>query len=166
MTDARSTDKVQAGVVNRWSHKLAELFGAASSSETTDVERMSWRSIKRLAVDSYRQQGYEVRELDDAGAHAGADLVLTKSTQRLLVSCKHWKSRKIGEKIVRELYGTMAAQNATGAILISCGSVSLDASRFANLGHIKLVDAVQLQQQLLQAQPVWREAPLPRSAAG
>ena len=71
-------------------------------------------------------------------------MLLTKASQRLLLQCKYWKTRKLAEMPVRELYGMMAAQSANAGILITSGTFTLEASRFAGYGHIQLIDAPRL----------------------
>jgi restriction system protein len=45
---------------------------------------------------------------------------------------------------VRELYGMMAAHSANAGILITSGSFTLEASRFAGYGRIQLIDGPRL----------------------
>src|SRR5580700_5523609 len=111
---------------------------AAATDTLLKLEALSQQDLERLVTGAYRVRGYEVRA-DDAG-----DLLLTKLDQRLLLQCKHWKTRKIGEMPVRELYGSMAAHSASGGVMISSGTFTLEATRFANFGGIELLDAVKL----------------------
>jgi restriction system protein len=48
-----------------------------------------------------------------------------------LVQCKHWKIRKVGVKIARELYDLVASEKADGGILITSGQYTQDAHAFA-----------------------------------
>ena len=71
-------------------------------------------------------------------------MLLTQGDQRVLLQCKYWKTRKLAEMPVRELYGMMAAQSANAGILITSGSFTLEASRFAGYGRIQLIDGPRL----------------------
>jgi restriction system protein len=39
----------------------------------------------------------------------------------VFVQCKHWKARSVGVKVVRELYGVMAAKNVKQGIVVTYG---------------------------------------------
>jgi restriction system protein len=133
---------------------LKKSLNAAATDALLKLDGMSIQEVERLATGAYRVRGYEVRVLDSADSQDN-DLLLTRETQRVLLQCKYWKTRKIGEMPVRELYGVMAAHSATGGVLISSGTFSLEASRFAGLGGIELLDAGKFRQLLSResAQP-------------
>jgi restriction system protein len=43
---------------------------------------------------------------------------LRKNGQLVFVQCKHWKARSVGVKVVREIYGVMAAKSVKQAIVV------------------------------------------------
>jgi restriction system protein len=124
--------------------RLAALFGGTAAGSAQPLGRMPWRDVQHLIGEAYRRRGYEVRDLAGASSPAGADLMLIKATQRLLVVCQQWHCRKLRERPVRELYGAMAAQGATGGMLINAGTITPDAWRFAGLGRIEIIDVPRL----------------------
>jgi restriction system protein len=113
--------------------------GSAAADDLLAVSGRSQKEIERLVAEAYRRQGYQVSELGGADK-ADAGMLLIKASQRLLLQCKYWKTRKLAEMPVRELYGMMAAQSANAGILITSGTFTLEASRFAGYGHIQLID--------------------------
>jgi|HubBroStandDraft_6_1064221.scaffolds.fasta_scaffold76221_2 restriction system protein len=108
------------------------------------LEVLTQEDLQRLIAAAYRVRGYDVRAVKGSDHQEGDDLLLTKDAQRLLLQCKYWKARKIGEMPVREMYGSMAGQSATGGVLVSTGVFSLEATRFANFAGIDLMDAAKL----------------------
>ena len=50
------------------------------------------------------------------GSDGGIDLRLKKSGNVFLVQCKHWKTQKVDVRIVREMYGLMTAERASGQL--------------------------------------------------
>jgi restriction system protein len=60
-------------------------------------------------------------ENDSAGPDGGIDLVIRKDGNRYLVQCKQWRSQKVGVKVVREMFGLVAAEKAAGGIVICSG---------------------------------------------
>ena len=85
-----------------------------------------------------------VLENPSAGADSGIDLRLRKNGQVTFVQCKHWKSKSVGVKIVRELYGVMTAAKANSCILATFGNFTQEAKNFAKGKPIDLIAGNQL----------------------
>ena len=60
------------------------------------------------------------------------------------VQCKHWKTQKVDVRVVREMYGVMTAERASGAIIITSGLFTQDVRIFAEDKPIDLVEGYQL----------------------
>ena len=75
-----------------------------------------------------------------SGADGGVDLILHREGQTALVQCKQWKTWKVGVKIVRELYGVMAAQKAARGVVVVCGRFTREDKAFAEGKPLELVD--------------------------
>ena len=82
---------------------------------------MGWREFETLVGESFRQQGFVVTETGGSGADGGIDLKLRKDNEVFLVQCKQWRAYKVSVQIVRELFGVMAAQGATGGFVVTSG---------------------------------------------
>ena len=108
------------------------------------IRSLSWKEFEELVGEAYRRQGYTVRENPGAGPDGGIDLVLKKGGNTYLVQCKQWRSWKIGVKVVREMYGLLAAQHAAGAIIITSGIFTQEAKNFASEKPIDLVEGREL----------------------
>jgi len=74
---------------------------------------------------------------------------------------KHWKARSVGVKVVRELFGVMAAKNVKHGIVVTYGAFTAEAMEFAKANSIALIDGPKLTQMIaavqqsgnMQAQP-------------
>jgi restriction system protein len=108
------------------------------------IRSLNWREFEQLVGEAYRRQGYAVRENTGAGPDGGVDLVLKKDGNTYLVQCKQWRSWKIGVKVVREMYGVMTANYASGGIVITSGMFTQEAKSFAAGKPIDLVEGRQL----------------------
>jgi restriction system protein len=108
------------------------------------IRELSWREFEELVGEAYRRQGYSVAETGGGGADGGIDLVLRKNGEKLLVQCKHWKMARIGVKVVRELYGVVAGESASGGIVICSGTFTQEAHDFAKGKPIELVEGAAL----------------------
>jgi restriction endonuclease Mrr len=126
------------------------VLSAAATDDLLAISGRSQKEVERLVAEAYRRLGYQVDALGGGAAAAEAGMLLTKAAQRVLLQCKYWKTRKIAEQPVRELYGVMAAHNANAGILVTTGSITLEASRFAGFGRIQLIDGPRLLAMLRQ----------------
>ena len=124
---------------NAW--RKGQLFDRQTGIKT--LRTISWQEFEELVGEAYRRQGYTVAETGGGGADGGVDLVLRRGGEKLLVQCKHWKMEKVGVKVVRELYGVVAAEGATGGIVISSGMFTLEAIDFTRGKPLELIAEVQ-----------------------
>jgi restriction system protein len=108
------------------------------------LRTISWQEFEELVGEAYRRKGYAITESGGGGADGGIDLILRKGGENLLVQCKHWKMDKVGVKVVRELYGVVTAERATGGVVISSGSFTQEAKDFARGKPLKLLDGSEL----------------------
>lgn len=115
------------------------------------LDNMNWREFEMLIGEGFRLQGYSVLENFEGGPDGGIDLTLRKDGEKFLVQCKQWRAFKVGVTVVRELYGVMAAQGATGGYVVTSGQFSAEAEAFAKGRNLHLIDGPKLQQLLRQA---------------
>jgi len=112
----------------------------AASPDRSALNNMSWQQFEALVGEAFRRKGYAVTENGGGGADGGIDLALKKEGETFLVQCKQWKAQKVGVSTVRELYGVMAAEGATGGFVVTSGVFTDEARAFAEGRNIELVD--------------------------
>jgi restriction system protein len=123
------------------SKKFARIAGAVDPGNA--IRSLSWYEFERMVGEALRRQGYTVAETKK-GPDGGVDLVLRKDGERFLVQCKQWRAFKVSVQVVRELYGVMAAQGATGGFVVTSGAFTAEARRFACGTSIQLIDGQRL----------------------
>jgi restriction system protein len=131
-------------LIDRLSHNNRDELTAAAADDLLAISGLAQKEVERVVAEAYRRRGYQLVVLATSGTQPDGGMMLTKATQRLLLQCKYWNTRKIAEMPVRELYGMMAAHDANAGILITSGSFTLEASRFAGYGSIQLIDGPRL----------------------
>jgi restriction system protein len=131
-------------LIERLAGKTSDVLSPAAADDLLALSGLARTEVERAMTDAYRRQGYQVADLAASGAEPDGGTLLTKAAQRVLLQCKHWNNRKIAEMPVRELYGMMAAHDANVGILVSSGSFTLEATRFACYGSIQLIDGPRL----------------------
>ena len=120
----------------------------AESSDGAALRAMVWRDFERLVGEAFRQRGYAVLETGGNGADGGIDLKLKRASETFLVQCKHWRAYKVPVTVVRELYGVMSAQGASGGFVVTSGVFTADAREFAQGRNIELIDGSALKQMI------------------
>ncbi|MCY4029624.1 MAG: restriction endonuclease [Acidobacteria bacterium] len=104
------------------------------------IRALSWREFEELVAEAYRRDGYRVVENDEPGPDGGVDIRLRRNGALHLVQCKNWLTRRVGVRVVREVYGVLAAERAQQAVIVCSGDFTEDARRFAAGKPIRLVD--------------------------
>ena len=110
-----------------------------------DIRGLSWRQFEEYIAEIYRRRGYTVRENLSGGPDGGIDIHLERDGKPHLVQCKHWKSKKVGVSVVRELYGVMVSEGALSASVVTTGMFTEEACQFAADKAIDLIDGNQLE---------------------
>jgi restriction system protein len=104
---------------------------------------LSPRQFEKYVALIFRHKGFQVRHRGRSGDH-GVDLEVVSSLGRLgIVQCKRYRST-VGEKVVRDLFGTMAHEGAAHAFLVTAGNISESARVWAAGKPITLVDGARL----------------------
>ena len=112
----------------------------AGSPHRGTLNDMSWKQFEALVGEAFRRKGYAVTETGGSGADGGIDLALKKAGETFLVQCKQWRALKVGVTTVRELYGVMAANGASGGFVVTSGVFTDEARAFAVGRNIELLD--------------------------
>lgn len=112
----------------------------AGSPHRGALNEMSWKQFEALVGEAFRRKGYSVTETGGGGADGGIDLALKKDGEISLVQCKQWRALKVGVTTVRELYGVMAANGASGGFVVTSGAFTDEARAFAVGRNIELLD--------------------------
>jgi len=143
---------------NTW--RRGELFRSQNSIQT--LRSINWREFEDLVGEVYKRKGFAVTETGGGGADGGVDIILKKGGEVLLVQCKQWRLEKVGVKIVRELFGVVSAEGASGGIVISSGLFTQEAQDFAKGKPLELIDGPELTKIIadVQNRPVPKKAPL------
>ena len=113
---------------------------------------LSWRQFESLVSEAFRRKGFLVLDNIEDGPDGGVDLRLRKNGQVVFVQCKHWKARSVGVKVVRELYGVMAAKNVKHGIVVTYGEFTSEAREFGKANSIALIDGPKLTQMIASVQ--------------
>ncbi|MBP6750929.1 MAG: restriction endonuclease [Xanthomonadaceae bacterium] len=112
--------------------------------------RIGRAEFERLLAEHYREQGWQVERCANAqGIDRGIDFKLRRQQEYVLVHCKHWNALEAPQHDVNGLIAAMAAESATGAILICGGEFSPEARIAAQRqARLRLIDGAALREML------------------
>ncbi len=125
--------------------RRAALHGdVASRGKLAPFANMSWQDFERVVGEHFRRRGFAVAETGGGGADGGVDIALSRGSDRYLVQCKHWRALRVGVEPVRELYGVIHARRSAGGFVVTSGTFTDEAKRFAEGREIELIDGAAL----------------------
>jgi len=111
--------------------------------EIEDLQILPPHQFELLISALFEHFGFRTKKVGRSGDH-GVDLMVSnKSGEKWVVQCKRWRG-SIGEPILRDLYGSMHHENAERGFLMTTGTFSQAASRWAEGKPITLYDGVGL----------------------
>ncbi len=97
------------------------------------------KSFEYYVAGLFRQKGYAVTVRGRSGDH-GVDLELKSARdKRAIVQCKRYRGT-VGEKIVRDLFGTLLHERASRAFLVTTADISDAAAKWSQGKPITLID--------------------------
>ena len=146
--------------------KGSRLLDEAAADPRGALSAMGWQDFERLICEAFRREGYRVDERGGSAPDGGIDLIATKAKRRILIQCKHWKAQQVRVSVVRELHGVVAAKRADGGVVVTSGTFTKEASEFARVAQIRLIDGDALEQMIRSAQagPSGSESPAVEAA--
>jgi restriction system protein len=136
---------VGAAALVLWRRRRASLQTQVVADGTRRaLAQMSWQAVEQLVGEYFRRREFSVTESRRAGPDGGFDLELTKRGEYYLVQCKHWRTPSVDVDTVREFHRVMAARHAVGGFVVTSGSFSTEAQKFAEGREIELINGQQL----------------------
>lgn len=102
------------------------------------LQAMDPIAFEKYVGTLFAKRGYRVQDTQ-ASADEGIDLIVRRGRQMAVVQCKRYQG-SVGQPVVRDLYGVMLHTGAKEAYLVTTGSVTAAARRWAADKPIHLVD--------------------------
>lgn len=123
---------------------------------------IEWRRFEAVCEALFAQAGFEART-QSHGPDGGVDVWLhSKHVQgggpASVVQCKHWRSKPVGVKEVREFFGVMASHQLKRGTYATTSSFTGDAVDFAQRNRIHLLDGAGLLKLIAQRTPEQQQA--------
>ncbi|MEZ4619256.1 MAG: restriction endonuclease [Caldilineaceae bacterium] len=133
---------------------LPRLSNPKSKRAKNSLNDLSPVDFERFIAQLYRNMGYQAKvtkQSRDHGIDVYAKRLTHLGTEIVIIQCKHYPTRTVGEAEVRNLLGAWQEfREAQYAVLVTSGTFSNDAIAFAQKHQIKLIDRPELLQ-------LWRQ---------
>ncbi len=110
---------------------------------------MSWKNIKDLVAEHFRQLHFVVEENKEGGEEGY--LIAKKGEEKYLIKTRQWKSSAIGADTVQECIRAVTAIGATGGILVTSGYLTGEAKGVAKAGRITLLGGEELHTRIMNS---------------
>jgi restriction system protein len=121
---------------------------------------IEWRRFEAVCETLFAQSGFETKS-QSHGADGGVDIWLYSRNAQgpvAVVQCKHWRSKPVGVKELREFYGVMASHKLTRGTYATTSTYTADAQRFATDNHINALDGNGLLALIAKRTPLEQQA--------
>ena len=118
------------------------------------LKQMPQEEFEHLAGEYFRKQGYDVAALGDGTGCGSADLLLHRKNEVIVVKCLPGARSSIPMEEVRELLALVVGEGATRGIVVTSGSFSRKALKFAHRkagGRVQLINGRQFESMLRTA---------------
>lgn len=102
------------------------------------LQAMDPIAFERYVGSLFADRGFRVQDTQ-ASADEGIDLIVRQGRRMAVVQCKRYQG-SVGQPVVRDLYGVMLHTGANEAYLVTTGTVTAAARRWAEGKPIHLVD--------------------------
>jgi restriction system protein len=117
----------------------------AETQATLDrLGSMRWPEFEALMGAAFERNGFRVEKTGKGGLEGDVDLILRKDSRTELVQCKQWKTRQIGIAAVREMWSVVSHRGADALKMVSSGTFTDEARKFAQGKAIELIDGEHL----------------------
>lgn len=100
------------------------------------IDKLSGRSFEKYLLAQFRHLGYHVT-LTDASHDYGADLVIKKHGEKIVVQAKHYE-RNVGIAAVQEAVGSIAYYDADRAMVVTNSGFTKSAWNLAGQNDVEL----------------------------
>lgn len=102
------------------------------------IDGMSGSVFEELLMEHFKKLGYKVN-MTAKTADYGADLILEKADERIVVQAKRWK-QNVGVSAIQQVVGAINHYQANRGMVISNSYFTPNAERLARSNHIELWD--------------------------
>ena len=121
---------------------------------------IEWRRFEAVCESLFAQAGFQTRS-QSHGADGGVDIWLHSANAQgpvSVVQCKHWQSKPVGVKEMREFFGVMSSHQLKRGTYATTSTYTADAQQFAKANGIHTMDGPALLALISKRSPEQQQA--------
>lgn len=129
----------------------------SSSQDRTEIEytRNDGRALEEKVKEWLQSMGLRAGTTKTTG-DGGIDIIAYSESPifsgKYIVQCKDWTG-SVGESVIRDLYGVVMSESANKGILITTGTITKSAQKFAEGKPLELINGQELNKLLQKFKP-------------
>lgn len=124
-----------------WAWAITKIRADQAAGKTlAELQALSPDEFEDWVARRFKDMGYSVKTTGTGGDH-GVDLIAEKAGEVAVVQCKNYKSRSVGEPVLRDLYGAMHHYEGNKAFLVTTGQLTQAAGKWAEEKPLEVWDA-------------------------
>ncbi|MGC8887012.1 MAG: restriction endonuclease [Verrucomicrobiia bacterium] len=104
------------------------------------LRSIDWYQFEQITGVIYKSLGYKVTRPAGYKPDGGIDMIIEKDTQQWALQCKHWKTRNVGVKPIREFLGALQDSGIKNGIFITLCGFTNEAKQFAERNGIEILN--------------------------
>ncbi|KAF1004947.1 MAG: hypothetical protein GAK28_03574 [Luteibacter sp.] len=112
------------------------------------LSQLKWQQFEHVMARWYQYEGFTVTHRGTGKGKritdGGVDLVLERGNQRIIVDCKHWKTRQVPFNPIVQIEGLLVHEKADSGIVVITSEFTDKATKLGKSGNVRLIDGRQL----------------------
>jgi restriction system protein len=152
-----NTDEVKPVNTKAKPKRIGLLAASPEQTSTISTERsvswnkqvfadIEWRRFEAVCERLFAQSGFKTKS-QSHGADGGVDVWMYSAHAEgpvSIVQCKHFRSREVDVKLIREFFGVMSSHKLQRGTFVTTSTFTADAQKFANDNGINALDGDKL----------------------
>lgn len=123
-----------------WAWAIMKIRADQGAGKTlAELQALSPDEFEDWVGARFRDMGYSVKTTGAGGDH-GIDLIAERGDEIAVIQCKNYRSRSVGEPVLRDLFGTMHHFEGTKAYLVTTGQLTQAAKAWVKGKPIEVWD--------------------------
>lgn len=143
--ETRMLEEYEEELFKKYDHKLKTKAPHDEFLDWQAIEKMNGYEFEEFLKNLFAKLGYKVVHTKLSGDQ-GADLVISKDDEKIVVQAKKYTSGKVGNKAIQEIVASIKYYNADKGMVVTTSEFTPAARELARANDIILIDKYKLKE--------------------